>query len=166
MRDEFARALRSPTIAEAAILLAHVELPTDTDPLNLWAAFPDRLSAFFEDADETIVGSGICCRVAPDTGSADPLARLRDAIGLSGESRGPTPRLLGTQPFAPDWFDQRWVSLTNQGFVLPLWTILRTPDQVSLQLAVDGPIDHERTTEIGIGHPLSHPHQIAREVRL
>jgi isochorismate synthase len=119
----------------------------DTDPLSLWAAFPAGPSSFFEDSDETIVGSGICFHVDQAAGTADRLTRLCDATGISDTSCDSMPRLLGALPFAPEWSDQRWISLTNQGFVLPRWTILRTSDRMILQLAIDGPIEEESMAE-------------------
>lgn len=147
MRDEIGRALRSPAVAEASILLARIELPRDADVLALWAAFPDAPNSFFQDADETIVGSGVCLQVSHDSESSS-LSRLGDAIGILGEPCGSLPRLLGARPFAPEWFDQRWAALTRHEFVLPRWTMLRTPRRTLLQLAIEGPVHEELTAEI------------------
>ena len=148
MREEFARALDSSAAAEASLVLAHVALPLDTDPLILWAAFPDRLSWFFEDANETVAGSGVCFRVEQDASISDSLTRLRRAVPVVGELPVSMPRLLGTRPFAPGWFDGRWAPLTDQGFVLPRWTILRDSEHVTLQLAIEGPVDRASIDQV------------------
>ena len=129
----------------SAVRLLTVELPADSDPLDLWAAVPDEFAAFWETADETIVGVGICLGITPAGSWSEGLARVAAAIRLPTEDTPsdhvPEPRLLGSVPFAPGWVDERWACLSSPGFVLPRWTVFRASGRVTLQLAVDGLID-------------------------
>ncbi len=127
----------------ATVRLLTVELPKDTDPLALWAALPDEFGVFWETADETIAGAGICLEFNPAGNWTAEMARVAAATRLpmadGPSSHLPQPRLLGSMPFSPGWVDERWECLSSPGFVLPRWTMFRDSDRVILQLAVDGP---------------------------
>ncbi|MEE8486977.1 MAG: chorismate-binding protein, partial [Gemmatimonadota bacterium] len=143
--EAFSSGLDSPAAERTGIQLVAVELPPDTDPLDLWVALPSGFGTFWETADETIAGIGICLGIGPAEDWTEELNRVAAAVHLP-TADWPTdhvlePRLLGSVPFAPGWVDERWASLSNPGFVLPRWTVFRTAAGVTLQLAVEGPID-------------------------
>lgn len=137
--------LDSPAAERTGVQLVAVELPPDTDPLDLWVALPAEFGTFWETAGETIAGIGICLGIDPAENWTEELDRVAAAVHLP-TADFPTdhvlePRLLGSVPFAPGWVDERWASLSSPGFVLPRWTVFRTAARVTLQLAVEGPID-------------------------
>ncbi|MEE8116777.1 MAG: chorismate-binding protein [Gemmatimonadales bacterium] len=143
--EAFSSGFDSPAAERTGIQLVAVELSPDTDPLDLWVALPSEFGTFWETTDETIAGIGICLGIDPAEDWTEELDRVAAAVHLS-TADFPTdhvlePRLLGSVPFAPGWVDERWASLSNPGFVLPRWTVFRTAAGVTLQLAVEGPID-------------------------
>lgn len=143
--EAFSPGLDSPDADRAAVQLVAVELPPDTDPLDLWVALPAEFGTYWETTDETIAGVGICLGISPAEDWTEELDRVAAAVHLPTadfpSDHVLEPRLLGSVPFAPGWIDERWASLTSPGFVLPRWTVFRTAARVTLQLAVEGPID-------------------------
>jgi isochorismate synthase len=128
-----------------ALLLATLELPCETDPLDLWSALPEQQGVFWDTADETIAGVGVC--LGPE---AETLSRIRAAVRLPSTSTpagdAPTPRLFGALPFSPGWVDEEWCRLGGPGFVLPRWTLFHRAGDATLQLAVEGPVsDSDRS---------------------
>ncbi len=140
-------ALSSSSADSSALLLATVELPSDTDPLALWAALPEEQGVFWDTADETIAGSGVC--LGPE---AESLTLVSEAVRLpSPDASGddvPAPRLLGALPFSTGWVDEEWRRLGAPGFVLPRWTLFRDTGRAALQLAVMGPVSESDLTTI------------------
>lgn len=145
LRDTFLAGLGAPAAGQSAVLLVAAELPPDANPLDLWVALADEPGVFWETEDETIVGVGVCLGINDDRNWTDEIARVTTAVRLptTDPSIGPfpEPRLLGSLPFVTDWVDERWASLSSPGFVLPRWTMFRMAGRVTLQLAVEGPID-------------------------
>jgi len=145
LREPFLTGLDSAAADRPEILLVAVGLSPDSDPLELWTTFPGEFGTFWETADETIAGVGICLGTNSGENWQNCLARVAAAVRVPTTdfpaSQHPDARLLGSVPFAPDWIDDRWAGLSNPGFVLPRWSVSRSAGRVTLQLAVQGPID-------------------------
>lgn len=147
LREAFLSGLDSAAGDRTGVQLLAVELSPDTDLLDLWLALPREFGSFWETTDETIVGTGICLRIDPAENWDEDLARIAAAVRLPipmadfSSNHVPEPRLLGSVPFAPGWVDERWACFLTPGFVLPRWTMFRVSGRVTLQLAIDGPID-------------------------
>jgi len=145
MRDTFLAGLDAPAASQSAVLLVAAELPPDANPLDLWVALANEPGVFWETEDETVVGVGVCLGINADRNWTDEIARVTTAVRLPTmdppAAPFPEPRLLGSLPFATDWVDERWASLASPEFVLPRWTMFRMAGRVTLQLAVEGPVD-------------------------
>ncbi|TFG66371.1 MAG: isochorismate synthase [Gemmatimonadales bacterium] len=145
LRDMFLPGIDSPAADQPAVLLLAAELPPEADPLNLWLAISGESGAFWETEEETISGVGVCLRLDPAGVWTEQIRRVAAAVRVptmdSSSGHAPEPRLLGSLPFAPDWVDEQWACLSRPGFVLPRWTMFRAAGLVTLQLAVEGPVD-------------------------
>lgn len=137
--------LNSPEASRSELLLAALELPSGTDPLDLWAALPEEPAVYWETAVETIAGVGVCPDPEDPEARTANLARLAAAVRLppldTPDREPPSPRLLGAVPFIPGWVNHGRAGLEGSGFVLPRWTLFRRAGRTTLQLAIDGPID-------------------------
>ena len=103
--EAFSSGLDSPAAERTGIQLVAVELPPDTDPLDLWVALPAEFGTFWETAGETIAGIGICLGIDPAEDWTEELDRVAAAVHLP-TADWPTdhvlePRLLGSVPFTP-----------------------------------------------------------------
>jgi len=140
-------ALSSSPSDSGELLLATLELPSNTDPLDLWAALSDEPGVYWNTADETVAGIGVCLEAGQSDSWSDNLARVADAVRLP-PSDVPAPRLLGALPFSPGWVDEGWSRLGIPGFVLPRWTLLQSSGRTTLQLAINGPVGESDRTAI------------------